>query len=117
MEFFEYPKRIDAEKVVNSREEEIEYLKSKEVKSDRDAFAKIADNIALEIGMKGFVNDKKDETGVSSEIGKREKSQQVESIGGASKEAVGGCGDVQTHEQGEKSPVGVLKRKPGRPKR
>lgn len=29
MEFIEYPKRIDDEKIVNSQQEEIEYLKNK----------------------------------------------------------------------------------------
>ena len=93
MEFFEYPKRIDDEKVVNSKEEEIEYLKSKGV----------------------VIDDKKDETGVQGSIPQGEESRGIENDGRMSKE-IKGRGDVQTHEQEQESPSGVLKRKPGRPK-
>jgi len=94
MEFFEYPKRIDGEKVVNSHEEEIEYLKSK--------------------GM--VLDDKENKEGLQGSIPQREESGGIGNDSGMQKET-SGCGDVQTHEQGKESPVGVLKRKPGRPKR
>ena len=114
MEYFEYPKRVDERTVVNTKEEEIEYLKSKGIKSgdlctfsDKEGIFELSNEVTS--------NDKKDEAGVSSEIGKGEEPQQAESIEETSKETPNGSGDVQTH--GQESPIGILKRKAGRPKR
>lgn len=92
MEFQEYPKRVykgDESIIVNTVTEENEFLG---VKTD----------------------DKENKEGVSGEIGKGEESQQVNIIQETSEGETCKSGNVQTHE-GQESPVGVLKRKPGRP--
>ena len=117
MEFIEYPKRIDDDKVVNSREEEIKYLKIKGVIVSGDLCTFGHNEDLFELSNEVTSNDKKDETGVSSEIGKGEESQQAEPI----KEEGEGqtCGSPYVQENGDtqwkESPVGILKRKPGRP--
>lgn len=92
MEFSEYPKRVykgDESIIVNTVAEENEFMG---VKTD----------------------DKENEEGVSGEIGKGEESQQVQPVQETSEGETCGSGNVQTHE-GQESPVGILKRKPGRP--
>lgn len=94
MQFFEYPKYV-IDKVVNSKEEESEYLRQK-----------------------GIVeNDKENQEGIPGEIRKGQEFEQVESIQETGEGTACGSGDVQAHEQKQESPVGLLKRKPGRPKK
>lgn len=95
MDFLEYPKwTFDDKKIVNSKEEETEYLKS--------------------IGV--ISNDKENCTGVSGEIGKGEESQQAESNKKTGGETPCPSGIFQEQTK-ENSPVGLLKRKAGRPRK
>ena len=94
MGFQEYPKRVykgNESIVVNTVKEENEFLG---VKTD----------------------DKEIKEGVSGEVGKGEEPQQVEPVKKTGEEAISGSGIFfKTH--GQESIVGVLKRKPGRPKK
>lgn len=97
MGFQEYPKRVykdNDSKVVNTKKEEDEYL-----------------------GVK--VNDKENKEGLPGEIGEGQKPEQAQPVEEGSEKAIVGCGDVLTHEKehGEEGTPGILKRKPGRPKR
>ena len=94
MEFQEYPKRVykgNESVIANTVEEEKEFLGVKE-------------------------DDKENKEGGSGEIGKGEESQQVNIIQETNEGETCGGGNVYTHE-GQESPVGVLKRKAGRPKK
>lgn len=91
MEFAEYPKRVykgEDSIIVNTKIEENEFLG---VKTD----------------------DKKDDERVQGGISQGKESRGIENDGGMQGE-IKNCGNVQTHE-GQESPVGVLKRKAGRP--
>ena len=114
MDFQEYPKRVykdNDSKVVNNKQDELEYCLAEGIMPDHitseiidKAIKKYDDNHP--IPRKDIADDK--------EIGEGQKPEQTQSIEETSGEAVVGCGDVRPHEGKEGTP-GVLKRKPGRP--